>query len=722
MSAPQVSRLIETIGVELELRPLLSRILDSACDLLDVDYGVVGLKDEAENVMEMVASRGLPEGEQGRRIPAGVAVAGQMLIEPRPTIFERYGSVPGALWPELSDHVVAAVPIAWQDHLVGFVAVGSPPPRRFTEEELENLNLLGRFAAVAIRNARRFDLQQRRSERLALIARVSRISTTGLSIDETLQRTADAVHEILGYPAVGIPTLDPNDPETLVIGAFGGVYRDLAPREYRQPISEGIMGAAARTGTIQLVNDVTVDPRYIAPPGTKGIRAELAVPIRLGQDVLGVLNVESAEKLTEEDARTLTIVADHLAVAMRNARLYAASQRRTERLATIARVGQIITAGLALDELLQRAADALHTLLGYPNVDIPLLDPGDPNVLIVKARGGHYKDAITHVDRLNVDRGIMGAAVRERRAQLVNNVAGDPRYIVPPGVTPGKAELAVPIILGDAVLGVVNVEGDGPFDAEDEMSLKIIADHLAVSIRNARLFESAQALAVLEERQRLARDLHDSVTQLLFGVTLIAQSIGRTFERDPAEGQRHIDRLLELSREAHAEMRSLLFQLRPPEPMAQLLGEEPTLAAGAQLLRDGLPATLRRYLAQIAGPSLWIDVDDVRYTPPAPERELVLFRVAQEAVSNVVKHGRARTVSVLLETADNRVTLTVRDDGIGFDHRKVAERSRGGPRLEGGLGLLSMQERLTALGGALSIRSRAGAGTTLRATLPVASS
>lgn len=714
----KADRLIDTIGVELEMRPLVSRILDSACDLLGANHGVVGLRDELENVMEVVATRGLPKGAQGLRVPPGVGIGGQILLAPMPRIFARYGDIPGGFFPELNDHAIAAAPIAWRDSLVGFVAVGSAPPRRFTAAELETLATLGRFAAVAVRNARRFELQQRRSERLGLIARVSRISTTGLAIDEVLQKAADAVHEILGYPAVNMPIIDPERPEVMVIRAFGGAYRSLTEHGREQRVSEGIAGAAARTGMVQLVNDVTIDPRYIPLPGVSGIRTELAVPIVQGTEVLGVLNVESTEKFTEEDAGTLTVVADHLAIAIRNARLYTASQRRAERLATIARVGQIITAGLGLDELLFRAADAIHQLLGYPNVDIPLVDPEDPGYLIIKARGGHYKAAITHVDRLSIETGIMGAAVRERRVQLVNDIAGDTRYVAPPAVKPPKAELAVPIVLGDDVLGVVNVEGDGPFDNEDEMSLKIIADHLAVSIRNARLFEGAQALAVLEERQRLARDLHDSVTQLLFGATLIAQSLGRAFQRDPAEGQRQIDRLLELSREAHAEMRTLLFQLRPAEPLPQLLGQDPALAAAGQVLRDGLPATLRRYMAQIAGTSLWIDVDDDGYRPPSHERALALFRVAQEALSNVVKHGRASTVSVRLETKDNDVTLTIRDDGVGFDRRKVAERANQGPRPEGGFGLFSMQERVQALGGTLSIRSRPGAGTTLRASVP----
>ena len=161
----------------------------------------------------------------------------------------------------------------------------------------------------------------------------------------------------------------------------------------------------------------------------------------------------------------------------------------------------------------------------------------------------------------------MGAAVRERRIQLVNDVAADPRYVKPPAAVDVRAELAVPIVLGEHVLGVLNVESDRPFDQEDATSLQIIADHLAVAIRNARLFESASALAVLEERERLSRDLHDSVTQMLFSVTLVAQSLIPTWRQDPKEGEARADRVLQLSRLALAEMRALIADLRLDVPI-----------------------------------------------------------------------------------------------------------------------------------------------------------
>src|SRR6188508_434638 len=134
-----------------------------------------------------------------------------------------------------------------------------------------------------------------------------------------------------------------------------------------------------------------------------------------------------------------------------------------ERLRLLARVGQIMASDLALYDMLQKTADALHELLGFDNVDLPLLDEQDPSTLVIRVRGGSYKREIRHEDRIAVSRGVMGAAIRERRTQRVDDIASDPRYVQPPSGLTMRAELAVPILHAGLPLGVVNVEGPEPF-------------------------------------------------------------------------------------------------------------------------------------------------------------------------------------------------------------------------------------------------------------------
>src|SRR5204863_3846832 len=147
------------------------------------------------------------------------------------------------------------------------------------------------------------------------------------------------------------------------------------------------------------------------------------------------------------------------------------------------------------------------------NLAIPLIDPEQPGTLVLTVKGGHYKHLIPGEYRIPISQGLMGEAARTRQTVLVNDVASDPRYLPTPGGAPARAELAVPIVLGERVLGVVNVERDEPFGDEDAAIVGIIADQLAVAIENARLYASAQRVAGLEERQRLARVLLVAVTQ-----------------------------------------------------------------------------------------------------------------------------------------------------------------------------------------------------------------
>jgi signal transduction histidine kinase len=536
---------IETISAELELGPLLDGILLQACRLLEADDGAIGLVDEGAGEMVTMASYGLPQGEMGMRVPPGVGVAGLMLDERRPLLLERYGSVANPVWPELSHHAVVAVPIERRDRFIGFIGLGARPPRRFDEADVEALALFARHATIAIENAR----------------------------------------------------------------------------------------------------------------------------------------------------------------------LYALEQKRNERLALIARIGQIITAGLALDELLQTAADAIHELLGYPNVDIPLVDAA-ADELLVRARGGQYKRHITGDDRIPVGQGVMGAAAREKRVQLVDDVTADPRYIRPTGAVAAHAELAVPIVLGEQVLGVLNVEGESSFGEEDVTSLQIVADHLAVAIRNARLYEQAQRAAVLEERARLSRDLHDSVTQMLFSVTLIAESIGPAFAADAQEGQRRAQRLTELSRQALAEMRALLAQLREDG------GDVPATPSLSRVRSEGLPAALRGYAAELSDESLRVELDVRGYRPQPFEREEALFRIAQEALHNVLKHAGARRVSIALGLDAEGVHMTVSDDGRGLPGDLLLRAAAGGAGRDGGLGFVSMRERAESLHGELRIVADPGGGTRVEVTLP----
>ena len=218
----------------------------------------------------------------------------------------------------------------------------------------------------------------------------------------------------------------------------------------------------------------------------------------------------------------------------------------------------------------------------------------------------------------------------------------------------------------------------------------MLAAHAAIAIQNGRLNERSRELSIVEERNRLARELHDAVTQKLFGIVLATETVATLLDADPAKARAQLTRLRELAQEAMDELRSLIFELRP-----------------AALEAEGLATTLRKHvdvLRRVFRREIGLRIGDVPRLAPATDAEVL--RIAQEALQNAIRHAHAERIDVQLGATDGRVRLTVTDDGVGFDPAAAKLRARR-------LGLTSMEERAEALGGRLEIRSEPGAGTTV---------
>jgi two-component system, NarL family, sensor kinase len=401
----------------------------------------------------------------------------------------------------------------------------------------------------------------------------------------------------------------------------------------------------------------------------------------------------------------LQLFARHAAIAIDNARRYELEKRRAARFALIARVTALVNARGEMDQVLQRIADAIHESLGYQNVDIPLVEGRE---LVIRVRGGEYKKRIRHEDRLPLDRGIMAQAVREQRTQLVNDVANDARYVAPPGVKPPRAELAVPIVLRGQCLGVLNLESDRVFDGLDVSSMEIIASHLAVAMENIRLAEQARESAVLAERHRLARDLHDNVTQILSSMSLISQSLPQAWKRDAAEGERRALRLHELAQTGFAELRALLRELSPPERDTTTISRSGRSFLGLEHLKDGgLAAALPPLLQRMVPEPIVLHLDFQGYVMQDLKHEETVYRICQEAVSNAIKHARAKNIRVVAKVLDKSISLRISDDGVGIQSAR-----------RGGLGLNTMRERAQSIGGALRIIPAAPQGTLVDVAFP----
>jgi signal transduction histidine kinase len=262
-----------------------------------------------------------------------------------------------------------------------------------------------------------------------------------------------------------------------------------------------------------------------------------------------------------------------------------------------------------------------------------------------------------------------------------------------PGAHPDmRSFLGVPIVARGGIIGALYLtekEGGADFSDADERLIVLLAAHAAIAIENARLHERSRELSIVEERNRLARELHDSVTQQLFGVVLAAQSACELLERGGAAGEQ-LERVQALARGALEELRSVVFELRP-----------------ASLEAEGLSAVLRKHvdvLRRVTGRTIELRVTGSPSLGAAAAGQV--FRIAQEALQNALRHSEATRISVRLEEGGGRLRLTVADDGHGFDASAPGLRGRR-------LGLTSMEERAAELGGRLTVDAAPGAGTTV---------
>jgi signal transduction histidine kinase len=329
-------------------------------------------------------------------------------------------------------------------------------------------------------------------------------------------------------------------------------------------------------------------------------------------------------------------------------------------------------------------AGARYAALGVPD------DRGSFAEFVVSGMTAAEQRAIGPLPRQH---GMLAALLKSGAPARLADIRRDPRFEGWPAAHPELTGfLGVPVKNGDAVLGIIFVANKqaGEFTSRDQELLTLFAAHAAIALTNAKLYERSGELSVLEERARLARELHDAVSQRLFSIRAHARAAEVLVPRDPARAAAELATIAELGAQAHGELRAVIDGLAPPE-------------------LNGLADSLRRY-ALLAARAHGIPVQVTAADLPEldPRVQAAAFRVAQEALQNAMRHSGASEISVSLSRTRRRVVLEVSDDGTGFDPGIAS----------GGLGLASMRERAAAVGGVLRVTSASGAGTRVRLAVP----
>ena len=352
-----------------------------------------------------------------------------------------------------------------------------------------------------------------------------------------------------------------------------------------------------------------------------------------------------------------------------------------------------IGAELSVEEVLQNLVHSARTLVDarYAALGIPDDDGGFSAFLT----SGMSDKLIASLGPLPRTHGMLGAILEAPTPFRTSDIHEDPRFNGwwPRGHPDMRSFLGVPIVSQEGVIGafyLTEKEGAQEFGRADQEVIELLASHAAIAITHARLSEQSRELSVISERNRLALDLHDVVSQKLYSLVLTAEAAATLLDRDAEAAREQVVKLQGIAREALDELRSLIFELRPPD-----------------LVRDGLCGALRKHVEVLRRvQSAEVDMEGDLELQADPQRDAEVFRIAQEAMQNALRHAQASRVVVRIGGGDGHLQLDVVDDGVGFDPQAAGLRSQR-------LGLTSMEERAQRIGGRLEIRSVEGEGTTV---------
>jgi len=406
-------------------------------------------------------------------------------------------------------------------------------------------------------------------------------------------------------------------------------------------------------------------------------QSAVAVPVLSGPEIIAILIVTrsaSAKEFSSLEITQIEWLAQAITPAIESTLRY---HKMKERLAESEALHQVTLAILqksGLDEAIKTICEEAMKMTSSCGASLALIE--NSSWLRMMYVTGETPDK---PGRLRASRSHLGRAIHHRTEPLIINHSAERPNFLP--------RLAIPLVVRGSTIGSLTLFRKADFGAEDVRLMRIFAEQSAIAIDHAQLTSFSQEMSILQERHRLSRELHDSVNQLLYGISLYNEAATRQMDQGNLEAaRRYLKNIEESGQAALKEMRMLIFGLRP-SGLTQM-GLQASLAQRLKSVEEklGLQHSLK-----------WRVVSQLE-----PNIEEGLYGIAQEALNNVIRHAQARSVSIRLSESEQRVTMTIKDDGVGFDPDSISS---------GGMGLKTMRERAASLNARLRIESQPNQGT-----------
>lgn len=577
------------------------------------------------------------------------------------------------------------------------------------DDDLPRIQAVARGAArlviersvAAINHNMEEELERHRivEERLFSLQRVSAMVLSEVDLTSMLQTVVDEAMQLIGAEAAAIRLVEA-ETETLKVIASTGRRESLLHQD-AMPIVGSLAGHAYRTGEPVISNDVQNDSRLANDIRSASVlQSLLIVPLVVRDSSIGVLLVSdrTGGPFTNEDQRLLGLFADQAAAAIEHAKLHQQAQHQIAELAALHRISNVISSSLEIEDVFSAIYQEIRQVMTADALLIGLVRPdGLVDLDFIIDGGQRYAPRRGFELSPAIDR-----AKTERRAVVIDNTHGDgvpPMRTVGNPQTTARSIVTAPLLKGSEVVGLLSAQSYelNTYRDSDAQLLMTIANHAVVAVEHARLYRQAQSLAIAEERNRLAREIHDTLAQGLVGIIMQLERLDLRLAQADDSIRDLLDRSLALARENLEEARRSVHDLRA----APLEGR--TLLEALHHLVDDL-----RDEGAFA-----VDLNAPISLPLFPAQvETALFRVVQEAISNCRKHAQCSVITLDVDLRDDVLSLHVTDNGRGFE----VDEARLAPDR---YGLSSMYERVSQIGGTLDIRSRPGDGTSIHLSLPL---
>ncbi len=604
------------------------------------------------------------------------------------------------------------IPMMVKDRVLGVLTLEHGDAGFYKKHHVELGQAFANQAALEYENARLYTETIKKADELKTMFAVQQAITSRLDLDSVLQMIADESRRLTNSVSTAVLLVEAYD---LVFSVYSGEdYSKMMGK--RVSIENSMLGRHLLQGkSVIFKNESGNSDASMGVISGRSIGTYLVVPLAAGKKPVGIILAVSntTDEFDREDERILTMFASSAVIGVENARMYQDEKRRhmeDEQRRHVAEglrdILAILNSNRNLDEILDFIICEAARLMGTDSGALYRLQK-ENGILTLEAACGLPQEFLSN-GNVQVGSGAIGKAVLEKKPIVISDIpelleTADPSG----GLNPQllwlrdncSGVLAVPLLSKSEVYGCIALYFKKPPDITEkkrsfsieEVGLAVaFADQATLAIDNARLKVQAEEIAVNAERSRLARDLHDAVTQTLFSASLIAEVLPRIWAKNPEDGRQRLEELRQMTRGALAEMRTLLLELRPTTLVEAPLEE---------LLRQLAEATTGRARIPVA-----LKVEGHVLLPT--EVKIAFYRIAQEALNNIAKHSGANNAALTLETAgcseDGEVRLTVRDDGRGFDPYSVTGEH---------LGLGIMRERADSIFACLTVSSRIGEGT-----------